>query len=414
MKSKFVYLLCIICSLYCIDALALTNTGTPSFQTLYNFGTNNSDGGYPLFGLFQAQDGTIYGTTSTVVINGKLESEVGGTIFSITPSGIEKTVFSYTNQTLGNMLSTPLIQVGSSIYGGSLSGGESGFGNVFKLSNNGNVSNVVSFNYDQNGAGVISNLVSDANGNIYGTTNQGGKSDFGTVFKITPDNKLTVLHSFTGKSSDGINPQSLIMGRDGLIYGTTVYGGYGAKLCFNPKFPDVVGCGTIFSINPATGEYKLLYRFLGTNDQSVRRPTSIVFGLDNNIYGLAVGGKYGTGAFYKYDLTSHKLTTQYSFKLLLDGMVPNDLIQSSTDGNFYGTTVLGGDAHDMQGYGVVFQFPYNCMTGPKGCQEVVLHAFTDDDGSLPAGIFEANDGNLYGVTRFGGTLGFGTIFTIKK
>ncbi|MCX8514042.1 MAG: hypothetical protein ORN24_00570 [Burkholderiales bacterium] len=415
MKSKFIYLLCTIGSLYCIDASALANTNTASFQTLYNFGTNKVDGGKPIVGLFQAKDGTLYGATSTGLINGKLESAIGGTIFSITSSGVESTIYSFHNKVLGNFLSTPLIQVNNNIYGGSIFGGESGFGNVYKLSANDNkftVNNVISFNYGVDGAGLIGNLVSDANGNIYGTTMQGGSLDAGTVFKITPDNQLTILHTFTGKYKDGISPQELVMGKDGLLYGITTFGGYGVNLCYNEQDPSITGCGTIFSINPVTGEYTLLHRFSGATVHSVRIPLAIVFGSDNNLYGVALGGATGAGAFYKYDLTSKKLTTLYSFNPTIDGLLPNNLIQSITDGNFYGTTPEGGSK--KTGVGTVFQLPQTCMNGPQECKVTVLHSFTGNDGALPSGIFEANDGNLYGVTQFGGTLNFGTVFTIKK
>src|ERR1700756_5147427 len=91
------------------------------------------------------------------------------------------------------------------------------------------------------GAQPIAGLIADGNGNLYGTTAKGGASGNGVVFKLAPGGTYTVLYSFTG-GSDGRFPQAgLIADRSGNLYGTTQFGG-------------ATGNGVVFKITPGGTE----------------------------------------------------------------------------------------------------------------------------------------------------------------
>jgi uncharacterized repeat protein (TIGR03803 family) len=81
------------------------------------------------------------------------------------------------------------------------------------------------FKSGRDGSSPYSNLILDPQGNLYGTTLIDGAYSYGTVFKVTPAGKETVLHSFTGTGGDGAHPVApLIRDAAGNVYGTTEYG----------------------------------------------------------------------------------------------------------------------------------------------------------------------------------------------
>ena len=206
-------------------------------------------------------------------------------------------------------------------------------------------------------------LVQGADGNFYGTTVNGGASNDGTVFKVTPSGTLTTLYTFAG--TDGGLPQaSLIVGADGNFYGTTGIGG-------------AYGSGVIFKITPS-GTYTLLYSFTATNSNDNadgNEPLApLVLGSDGNFYGTASqGGTNGEGTVFKIT-PAGVFTTLYSFTGGNDGYGPEAGLVEGSDGNFYGTCVEGGTT----GYGTAFQItPAGALT--------TLHAFANSEGVYPYG-----------------------------
>ena len=114
----------------------------------------------------------------------------------------------------------------------------------------------------------------DVGGTFYGTTEEGGKSAFGTVFSITPSGDETILYSFTTSS----NPGGSLLNVGGTLYGTTFLGGSAAV-------------GTLFSLS-AHGE-QVVYSFTG--EPNAADPTTGVIKLGGSLYGTASGGLgYGT------------------------------------------------------------------------------------------------------------------------
>jgi uncharacterized repeat protein (TIGR03803 family) len=235
-------------------------------------------------------------------------------------------------------------------------------------------------------------LIQATDGNFYGTTELGGASDGGTVFQMTPDGTVTVLHAFTG-GTDGAHPlAALIQATDGNFYGTTFQGpGTG---CYGN------GCGTVFTMTP-DGTVTVLHAFDGGADGSFPA-AALIQATDGNFYGTTKGDPSHASTIFRMTLDG-TFTVLHVFGSGTDGNSPFAALIQATDGNFYGTTELGGASDG----GTVFQ-----MT-PDGTV-TVLHAFAGPsagDGALPrAALIQAIDGNFYGTTGVGGTLDFGTVF----
>jgi uncharacterized repeat protein (TIGR03803 family) len=250
----------------------------------------------------------------------------------------------------------------------------------------------------------LSGLTLVTDGNYYGTTQSAGTNGGGTIFKITSGGTLTTLYNFgTIKSPlvEGLYPDSPpVQGRDGNYYGTT------------PDSNDGINDGVAYKITSA-GKYTVLYQFkfaTGTNGYNPLSP--LILGSDGNFYGTtAAGGPplsspcygsvYSCGTVYKMT-TSGKVTFLYDF-IQSSGAGPVGPLVQGTDGNFYGTAAYGGDAN---GDGVVFKLT-------SSGKYTNLHTFDGTDGKTPtAGLVQASDGNLYGVTSGGGANGIGTLFKI--
>jgi len=235
-------------------------------------------------------------------------------------------------------------------------------------------------------------LTQGRDGNFYGTTESGGADDAGAVFQITPSGTLTTLYSFTG--GDGEFPYAgLVQGSDGNFYGTTVFGGAD---CLD------LGCGTVFQITPS-GTLTTLYIFAGSDGANPY--AGLVQGSDGNFYGTTkLGGlgpcTGGCGTVFKIT-PSGTLTTLYGFAGS-DGEFPYAGLVQGSDGNFYGTTYGGGANSD----GTVFKItPGGTLT--------TLYSFASSDGASPiAGLVQGSDGNFYGTTAGGGANSDGTVFKI--
>ena len=256
------------------------------------------------------------------------------------------------------------------------------------------------FKSGNDGSQPSASLIRDSKGNLYGTTYIDGAYSYGTVFKVSPTGKETVLHSFTGTGGDGaflVSP--LVRDAAGNVYGTTVYGGiYGGNCRGN-------GCGIVFRVGP-TGKETVLHQFTGTAGDGQNPWQGLVRDSAGNLYGTTYsGGAYGWGTVFKLDTTG-KENVLYSFGATnVDGVYPytGSLIRDSA-GNLYGTTL----SDFVQGAGTVFKLD------PSGT-ETILHTFSfgTEDGNSPFGsLVRDTAGNLYGITNLGGTFGYGTVFKL--
>ena len=302
-----------------------------AFIPLYSF-TGGNDGANPVAGLVQASDGNLYGTTHE--------------------------------------------------------GGTNGYGAIFRITTGGGLVPLYSFTGGNDGADPYAGLVQTGDGNLYGTTEYGGTNDNGVVFRVTTNGILTPLYSFTG-GHDGGNPRgALVQATDGNLYGTTENGGTNFD-------------GTVFRIS-TNGALKPLYSFTDGHDGAFPE-SGLMQANDGNLYGTTYeGGTNGYGVVFRIT-TNGLLTPLYSFTRVHDGAYPEAGLVQANDGNLYGTTEDGG----TNNYGAIFQITTNGVLTP-------LYSFTDgNDGAYPeAGLVQAGDGNLYGTTYAGSTNGYGDIFRI--
>jgi uncharacterized repeat protein (TIGR03803 family) len=286
-----------------------------------------------------------------------------------------------------------------SFYGTTQAGGSSNNGTVFKVTPSGALTVLHSFCSQPpctDGATPKAGLRQASDGNLYGTTSGGGAAKAGTVFKITPDGALTVLYSFCSQvgCADGTVPQAgLIQASDGNFYGTTSGGE-------NNDSPVLTG-GTVFKITPS-GSVTTLYSFCNHSGQCNDGSNSfagLIQASDGNFYGTTWGGgTNNVGTVFKVTPGAGR-TTLYSFcaqAVCADGAEPVSGLMQASDGNFYGTTPTAG----ANGDGTIFKIT------PGGLLNT-LYAFCPHvgcgDGSAPsAGLIQGSDGNFYGTTYTGG------------
>ena len=399
-KFNLVTKACAVFLLWAATAVALS---TQTFTTLHNFDGTDGDG--LLAGLVQAADGNFYGTTA-----GGGASNVG-TIFKITPEGALTTVLSF-DGTDGEAPNGLIQSTNGKFYGTTNGEGNSG-GTVFRITPGGTLTTLASFD-GADGTGPFAGLIQGTDGNFYGTTYNGGAYNNGTVFSITPGGTLTTLHSFCQEvhqmiCTDGSIPMAgLVQGTDGNFYGTTSQGG--AHSCGNSGY----GCGTVFKITP-NGTLTTLHSFAGYPTDGDGPYAQVVQGSDGNFYGTATYG--GANACYGrgtngcgtiFQITpSGALTTLHSFDGT-DGEFPEAGLIQATDGNFYGTTYDGGVKDGCEyGCGTIFTItPSGTLT--------TLHEFKPKDGEFPeAGLIQGTDGMFYGTTAGGGTDDDGTVFSLS-
>jgi uncharacterized repeat protein (TIGR03803 family) len=259
----------------------ITPSGTET--VLYSFPAGSSD---PYTGLIQGSDGNFYGTT------GAGGTSDDGTVFKITPSGTETVLHAFAKSgSDGEIPYAGLIQGSDgNLYGTTYNGGASGLGTVFKVTPSGTETVLYSFAGGSDGEHPYGGVIQGSDGNFYGTTYQGGTSGYGTVFKLTPSGTETVLYTFVGGSSDGAYPEAgLIQGSDGNFYGNTRQGG-------------ASGLGIVFKLTPS-GTQTVLHSFAGGSSDGANPSANLVQGSDGNLYGsTGAGGTSGNGTFFKVTL----------------------------------------------------------------------------------------------------------------
>jgi uncharacterized repeat protein (TIGR03803 family) len=356
--------------------------------TLASF--DGTQSGQPLSGVVQALDGNLYGT------NFGAGQYPFGSIFKVTSAGsLTEYYFNYGYQPDEAMI----MGTDGKLYGTATYGGAYYDGTVFRYDiHTGEVTTIYSFCSAANcvDGRVPNGLVLGADGMFYGTdvTNPGATAA-GTVFKITPTGTLTTLYSFcqeTNCTNGWMVWAGVVQGSDGKFYGTTVNGG-------------LYNAGTIYKITSG-GSFTSLYSFLGGPDGT--RPSGLVQTPSGTLYGTTnLYGPNGQGGAIFKVTTGGTLTTLYGFCSLsgcADGSAPDpsSSLLYATDGNLYGTTVAGG----TNGDGTIFKVtPTGVLT--------TLHSFSGSDGTAPEGtLMQGTDGNIYGTTSSGGGGGYGTVYKL--
>jgi uncharacterized repeat protein (TIGR03803 family) len=337
---------------------------------LYHF-TGAADGANPEAGVIRDSDGNLYGTTYQGGTAGV------GVVYKLDLTGQETVLHSFTSAADGANPEAGIIRDSAGdFYGTTYQGGNSNLGIVYKLDPTGEETVAYNFKRGADGFNPTAGVILDSNGNLYGTTKNGGWAGRGIVYKLDSTRQETVLYSFTG-GADGDHPfAGVVLDSVGNLYGTTHYGGTG-------------GNGVVYKVDPA-GQETVLYRFTGGAD-GAHPIGGVILDSAGNLYGTtAGGGTAGNGVVYKLDPTGQE-TVLHSFKGT-DGASPRSGVIRDSAGNLYGTTKLGGTA----GLGVVYKVD---LTG----RETVLHDFSVwNDGQWPeAGVVMDSAGNLYGTTFSG-------------
>jgi uncharacterized repeat protein (TIGR03803 family) len=347
-------------------------------------------GGLPSW-IIQASDGNFYGVAQATT-EVQSNSPQGGLVFSLTPTGHFAGLYKFKPQ---------------------------------KYLVTGNDPNLI---------------VEGPDGMLYGETGIGGASNEGTLFRLKKDGTgFQVIHSFCSNNCfDGYDPEGLVAGNDGNVYGTTFYGGQGN-----------CECGTIFQINTTTGKYKVV-------QVTENKTSSMVTAPDGTFYGLT-NGPNGPILFHYIEATNALQETQLQFPSnLLVGLA--FLPSVGANGNFYGiyeSFQQGGggpglfetqlDGSNLQAFPAFASFTDDPLTSPlvlgsdgnfwlaiyQGADEIRNISSTDGSiiqtltpfsqkaavGNYPVDLMSAKDGKLWGVTEFGGKApkgfyGQGVVFSL--
>lgn len=264
--------------------------------------------------------------------------------------------------------------------------------------------------YTGDGYAPTAAVIFDKAGSLYGTTFYGGAYNSGTVFKLTPPSvpggawAESVIYSFGLQAGDGVGPNGLNFGRDGSLYGTTVYGG-------------LFGVGTGFQLKQASnGSWteKILYTFTGSSDGSepMYGGGSLISDVKGNLYGETVFGGSGNGVVFELSPPTTPSepwaeTVLHQFLSSGDGLGPKGGLAFDSAGNLYGTTSGGGGS----GFGTIFQLS---PVADGTWSENILYSFSGgSDGAAPwSSLVLDKSGNLYGTTLAGGGYALGTLFEL--
>jgi uncharacterized repeat protein (TIGR03803 family) len=380
-------------------------------RVLHNFNNGSNDGNDPCAGLIFDGSGSLYGTT---VYGGVYHKGTAFMLTPNAGGGwTEEGLHSFGNGKDGAFPYGSLIfDAAGNLYGTTNYGGASGgYGIVFELKRqaDGGWTEEVLHNFDGNGKdgyGPYGSLIFDAAGNLYGTTEQGGDYGRGMVFELTPKARggwaEKGLHSFGGVDTDGDYPYgNLIFDASGNLYGTTEQGG------------ESFG-GVVFELSPgATGEWAetMLYNFSDSSDSGLLPYSGLVLDGAGNLYGTTLGGGANSaGTVFELSPGAGGVWTQtvlHSFNSNgQDGYTPYGGLIFDGSGNLYGITSDGGPDNA----GAVFKLR---PTAGGNWTETLLLPFNGVDGrDSCSGLIFDGSGNLYGTTSAGGVRESGVVFEI--
>jgi len=405
-----------------------------SFKTLYSF-TGQPDGANPSASVVIG-GGVLYGTTQYGGTGRCTYISLGcGTVFSLTPptspggAWTESVLHDFKGKCCqasedgDNPVAPVVIGSGGVLYGTTQYGGTGSCpafgpcGTAYSLtppnSPGGTWAEAV-YSFPGGGGGFPeAGLVIGGRGVLYGTTSGGGTltSEYGTVFSLTPPASPggpwteTTLWSFSGGSDGAVPEAGLVIGKDGILYGTTSIGG--VEVVRDPCYPTSNGCGAVFSLATATDTLTIVQGFSPAD--GVAPKAGLVIGKNGVLYGTtSSGGASNAGTVFK--LAGSTETVLWSFTGQPDGAGPVAGLVIGGGGVLYGTTSSGGASN----LGTVFKLAPPASPGGLWT-ESVLHNFTgyDDGGDPVAGLAISKDGMLYGTTSKGGTSKAGTVFALK-
>ena len=294
--------------------------------TLYTFCSkvNCEDGEEPFSGVIQATDGNLYGTT----FNGGTSVQSAGTVFKITPGGELSTLYSFCSQpncSDGEFPYAGMVQgLNGKLYGVTSS-------TIYEITSAGTLKTLRAFcsetNCTDGGAPPqAAPMMLGTDGNFYGTTTTGGANGSGTVYRMTPNGKYTVLYNFGACSQsscpDGGGSSGLVQAANGNFYGVTVSGGANNSFYCSLGKSGSFGCGTVYELTSA-GQFRVIHNFCSVTNctDGAYALAGLTSATDGNLYGTtALGGanlcgynpQLGCGSIFRLTLQG-EFTTIYSF-----------------------------------------------------------------------------------------------------
>ncbi len=398
----------VLCNLTVALAWVLSGRVTAqTFRVLHSFSQTppsnfNTDGAHPLSRLVLSGY-TLYGTTES----GGNSGTGWGVVFAVNTDGTGFTnLHSFSGGAEGDRLCAGLLLSSNMLYGTALYGGN-GFseGTVFKIGTGGTgLATLHAFDrrVDPNdGFGPATGLVL-SEGRLYGATQYGGTSQYGTVFAICTDGtSYTRLHSFT--NGDGARPYGTLVVSGNTVYGTTLTGGLG-------------GNGTVFKLITNGTDFAVLHHFTNT-DGALPRAGLVLSG--STLFGTTqYGGEGDCGTVYRVDIEGTGFTTLHSFtptsnSTNSDGAHPEGALALSGS-TLYGTASNGG----RWGEGTLFRLNtdgtgFINMYDFSAANFIYPGYFTNSDGLNPFAGLVVSGNTLYGTTYNGGTAGNGTVFSLS-
>ncbi|HEY2445171.1 MAG TPA: choice-of-anchor tandem repeat GloVer-containing protein [Rhizomicrobium sp.] len=371
----------------CGVALALAGGAQAGgFTVVHSFAGGSNDGASPLGGVTPAGQGSYYVATD----GGGSSNE--GTLTLLRKDGTTQVLHTFTGGSDGqNADGAPLKwSIDGNVYGTTQFGGASGCGTIYKyIPGSGAYQQLAAFRCAPDPAFPFAGMVSSVYyGALFGISYNGGLEDDGKLFYVDPDGNTGSSCQFDGV--DGSHPFAGVTFLNAVSYGVATAGGAN-------------NLGAVTDICAS----RVLHSFAGGSDGATPYGTLLVH--SGVLYGTtANGGPNNLGTVFKISPNGSGYKVLYNFQGICcgagDGSFPHSgLAFNRKDGMLYGTTINGGNASDL---GTIFKI--NSTTGA----ETVVHAFNGSDGAHPYGNLYIKKGTIRGTTVAGGASGLGVVFKL--
>jgi uncharacterized repeat protein (TIGR03803 family) len=368
-------------------APALARAQSYSFQILANF--DSSSGENPLAGLTADRQGNFFGVTQF----GGHHND--GTIFELPVGGNTPIPLASFNGVNGaNPNGAVVVDAHGNVFGTAPQGGANNVGTAFELAAGSNTITVLAAFNGANGAFPQGGLITDGQGNLFGTTQNGGSPGQGNIVELPAgSNTINSLTTFASGTGPRIPEAGLLEDSHGNLFGTGQVGGANND-------------GAIFELPAGSNTPLVLANFNGANGAFPQ--AELISDGHGNLFGTTTGGgpggaELGAGLVFELASGSNTLTTVALFNSAT-GSNPFGNLYEDSHGNLFGTTNLNG----ANGDGTVFEMPAGSST------PVVLMNFNGSNGEFPeAGLIADGQGDLFGITPGGGASNQGAIFELS-